>query len=182
MDLASRQHPTLRFLKAFIHPRTISSSSSSPRSDLTPPPTLDTKQEPPWLTKFLTDKSYRARVLRVLAERERRRAAYRSIPEANRPTPSRSKSPPSQTSSKEVLSASYYSTFNASSSENRSHNRYFDVLPYDRCAVSVDLYPSNDKDPSPGGNSAYLNASWVKENSGDIWWVAAQGTVGISVY
>jgi hypothetical protein len=138
---------------------------------------LTTEQEPAWLTRFLSDKKYRGRVLGQLAERERLRAECRGMPSAGPSPSSPSMSLPSPTSankSKEKLLA-YYSTSEASSSKNATNNRYLDVLPYDRTSVSVNLRPGDAEGSS--GNVAYLNASWMGENNSGIWWIAAQGKV-----
>jgi hypothetical protein len=184
---SSRQGRTLRFLKAFKHwhSRSTSSTGSSltPGSGVAPLPSMpNAEQGPAWLINFLTDKNYRARVLEELTEREQLRAEYRSVSYATLPTPSSSApmSLPSHTKPITELST-YYSTSKASSSENGSNNRYFDVLPYDRHAISVNVDLSDTKGSSRSKNAAYLNASRVKESSGDIWWIAAQGTVGIGV-
>lgn len=182
---SSRRGQSLRFLKAFIHSRSTSSGSSfTPDSGTTPSPLmLNTEQEPAWLTRFLTDKKYRARVLEELTERERVRAECRSTPSAIRPAPSSSASLMWLLSRSKPTTefSTFYSTSKASSPENATSNRYFDVLPYDRHVVYVNLDPSDTKGSSRSENAVYLNASWIKESNGDISWIAAQGTVRIGV-
>ena len=49
---------------------------------------------------------------------------------------------------------------------NIGENRYKDIIPFDRTRVTVSV------DGHPEGR--YLNANWVRELHGGMWWIASQ--------
>ncbi|KAF8310363.1 phosphatases II [Clavulina sp. PMI_390] len=66
-----------------------------------------------------------------------------------------------------------YQRREAAEEKNLDRHRWRDMLPYDRHAVKVNTSVLNI---GGGGDGApeYLSASWIKENVGDVWWIAAQ--------
>ncbi|KXN88947.1 putative quinone oxidoreductase [Leucoagaricus sp. SymC.cos] len=109
---------------------------------------------PSWLSNAYTE-SHINLVLQTLAERESRRKNFR--PEF--PLSDFSLGNPAQPC------LDHYSVAVASRRENLPHNRYSDVVPYDRTRVIV---------RSGVAAGRYINASWILERFGHKWWIATQ--------
>jgi len=67
----------------------------------------------------------------------------------------------------------YYSVAIANQMRNIPHNRYADVVPYDRTRIIV------GSGNTPG---RYLNADWVLERYGHKWWIATQAPLPMTIH
>lgn len=169
------------FIRGIVHSQTRSNAEIARVS------TEARRTEPEWLSKFLRDRKYASRVLQELADREDTRASYRGL------TPPGSELPPSSVSSLSAVPGTsqlkktteerlieYYATRAGDSHKDGSRkkdgaNRYADVLPYDRHSVFVNTQVGKNDTTDSTGDLTYLNASWVKERTSDVWWIASQG-------
>lgn len=59
---------------------------------------------------------------------------------------------------------------------NTMKNRYKDIIPFDHCRV---VLPEDASDEDPG--SDYINASYIKDEQGNIAYIAAQGPLSHTV-
>lgn len=123
---------------------------------------------PAWLNNAYTE-SHIGLVIRTLTERESQREKLRSMSwrQAQSSSASSDSSPESSPTNSlyghiPQAHCNHYSIIAASNERNAHHNRYRDVVPYDRTRVIVE-----------SGNR-YLNASWVLERCGHKWWIATQ--------
>jgi len=73
-----------------------------------------------------------------------------------------------------------YSVTVAALPENRRHNRYMDIAPYDRTRVVVNHERSEESTRQDKGG--YLNASWVLERFGHKWWIATQAPLPVTAH
>jgi protein tyrosine phosphatase len=136
------------------------------------------KAIPSWLSRA-NDKSHLESVISTLADREAKREIARSD-SSNTVEHSKNAKKPAHSFRSLTLSrllernkpSGHYSVAIAHRADNQRKNRYYDIEPYDRTRVVVDV---NEGEKSKGdGNGKYLNASWVLERFGHKWWIATQ--------
>jgi len=130
---------------------------------------------PVWLNNAYTESNITS-VLRTLSEREARREYVRLLSRSRAGVLSGFSSG-SEVSHFPVVvpepHLEYYSVATANQMQNIPHNRYLDVVPYDRTRVVV------------GSDSAagrYLNADWVLERNGHKWWIATQAPLPMTIH
>jgi protein tyrosine phosphatase len=100
---------------------------------------------------------------RILTDRERSRVRVKLLSAASSRYNHSQPAPTTQLPSgghPRVNATDYYSVALGCSPENRSYNRYSDILPYDHSRVDV------------GGR--YFNGNWVRELAGGRWTISTQ--------
>lgn len=143
---------------------------------------------PSWLERACDDVEYQRYAYSELADRERIREEARKV---SRGVKSRTKSFLStftgnlfsstsssngsgsdpntggeSQSTSERLHGGHYDIRIGWTDKNMGENRYRDIIPFDRTRVTVSI------DGHPEGR--YLNANWVRELYGGMWWIASQ--------
>ena len=116
---------------------------------------------PSWL-KNAHNEDHINNAWRILTDRERSRVRVKLLSAASRYNHSQPP-PPTQSPSGGLLRVNdtdHYSVIRGCSPENRSCNRYIDILPYDHSRVDV------------GGR--YFNGNWVRELAGGRWAISTQ--------
>jgi hypothetical protein len=136
-----------------VQPLPRTSQSQSPSLEQQSTQSISEPLVPPrWLIETQADLLLRELKIRQLAGRETHRKRNQAISRLNR------RGNPVVHSRLPALK--YYSVRSASEKENISANRYANILPYDRNAITI------------GGR--HIGASWVKETEGGAWWIASQ--------
>ncbi|KIY51792.1 phosphatases II [Fistulina hepatica ATCC 64428] len=109
-------------------------------------------------------------VLRVLEAREDLRCHARYVSQYHHKLPLLGRLPRGIDSN----AVSYYSVSAATTPETIHHNRYVDVLPFDRTRVLASGKSCCSDDGSDVDEGRYLNANWILERFGGKWWIASQ--------
>ncbi|KDQ15562.1 hypothetical protein BOTBODRAFT_31455 [Botryobasidium botryosum FD-172 SS1] len=124
---------------------------------------------PPWLQLTTRKDDYFIQVLRALSQREiaRKQAPTWGPPAKERANAAQNQDTPSPVENGDLRA--YFAT--ELSEDNASHNRYYDIEPYDRTIVSLKSL-----------DHTYLNANWVKEVAGSAWWIAGQAPLPRSAH
>jgi len=130
---------------------------------------------PAWLRNAYTESNIIS-VLRTLSERESRREYVRLLSRSRAEVLSGFSSGLEASHFPVVIPDSYleyYSVTTANQMQNIPHNRYPNVVPYDRTRVVVG---------SDSATGRYLNANWVLERCGHKWWIATQAPLPMTIH
>src|ERR1700761_8640573 len=122
-------------------------------------------KQPAWLAQS-SSPHYLERAWAYLQDREKQRNYVRSFSRSKR---SKLHLPSSLSTENSALAR--YSVAFGCKPENSLYNRYLDVVPYDCNRLS------------PAGDGLrYVNASWMKEHSGNKSWIASQAPLPHTVH
>jgi len=130
---------------------------------------------PAWLSNAYTESNIIS-VLRTLSERESRREYVRLLSRSRARVLSGFSSGLEASHSPVVVPDAhleYYSVATGNQMQNIPHNRYANVVPYDRTRVV---------EGSDSATGRYLNANWVLERCGHKWWIATQAPLPMTIH